>query len=490
MGAEIKRKPPVITIALIVINCLIYFTFQLNDTEDYSRAQDYHSESGLEAIELNAYMDILRDGRPASSRLPDVEDMSPRQHAVFLRKMMRDSDFQDKLERGEIIAADHDDYAAWRDMRRTYMEMLSKAVAWRYGFIPAYPRLETTFTHMFLHGGFDHLFGNMLVLWLVGCIVELGSGRRWFLGIYLPGGLAAVGLFWLFNRHSTIPLVGASGAISAVMGACAVLYGTKKIKIFYSLGFYFGYRSICGLALLPVWIGNELYQLFWGGMSNVAYLAHVGGLVGGALAGAVCLKTHGVAAAEELFHQEVPDRVSPLIEQAMECMGKLQIAEACSRFEKVLQSDPANTTALQQLFSIYGRDPNSVDFHRIADLLLGTLCANRSGHEQACRLYAHYSAAATTQRLSPSVYVRLSTLHAETGRLDVAERIIAALLQSMPDTEGMPAALLKLADAYRRKSLPAKAASCLQRIVSAYPASSAARVAVAALNAQSGQPTP
>jgi membrane associated rhomboid family serine protease len=416
--------------------------------------------------------------------------MFPRQHAIFLRKMMQDSAFQDKLERGEIIAPDHDEYAAWRDMRRTYTEMLSKAVVWRFGFTPAHPRLETTFTHMFLHGGFDHLFGNMLVLWLVGCIVELGSGRRWFLGIYLPGGLAAVGLFWLFNWHSTIPLVGASGAISAVMGASAVLYGTKKIKVFYSLGFYFGYRSIYGLALLPVWIGNELYQLFWGGMSNVAYLAHIGGFIGGALAATICLKTHGVAAAEELFHQDVPDRVSPLIEQAMECLGKLQVADACSLFEKVLQCDPANTTALQQLFSIYGRDPNSPDFHRIADLLLGTLCTDRSGHEQACRLYAQYSAAAKTQRLSPSLYVRLSTLHAETGRFDVSERLIADLLHSMPDTEGLHVALLKLADAYRKKNLPAKAATCLQRIVSAYPASPSARIAVTVLNAQSGQPTP
>jgi membrane associated rhomboid family serine protease len=490
MGAEIKRKPPVITIALIVINCLIYFTFQTNDNENYFKALGYYSESGLETIELNAYMDILRDGQPASSRLPDAQDMLPRQHAIFLGKMMQDSDFQGKLEREEIIAPDHDKYAAWKDMRRTYTEMLSKAVVWSFGFTPAFPRLDTTFTHMFLHGGFDHLFGNMLVLWLVGCIVELGSGRRWFLGIYLPGGLAAVGLFWLFNRYSTIPLVGASGAISAVMGACAVLYGTKKIKIFYSLGFYFGYRSIYALALLPVWIGNELYQLFFGGMSNVAYLAHIGGFIGGALAGAVCLKVHGVVAAEKLFHQDVPDRVSPLIEQAMECMGKLQIADACSLFEKVLQSDPANATSLQQLFSIYGRDPNSPDFHRIADLLLGTLCTDRSGHEQACRLYEQYSAAAKTQRLSPSLYVRLSTLHAEIGRIDVSERIIAALLESMPDTEGLPAALLKLADAYRKKNLPSKAASCLQRIVSAYPASQAGRIAMTALSAQSEQPTP
>jgi len=490
MGAEIKRKPPVITIALIIINCLIYFAFQTNDSENYYKALGYYSESGLGTIELNAYMDILRDGRPASARLPDAQDMLPRQHAIFLGKMMQDSVFQDELERGEIITPDHDEYAAWQDMRRTYTEMLSKVVVWSYGFTPARPRLDTTFTHMFLHGGFGHLFGNMLVLWLVGCIVELGSGRRWFLGIYLPGGLAAVGLFWLFNRYSTIPLVGASGAISAVMGACAVLYGTKKIKIFYSLGFYFGYRSIYALALLPVWIGNELYQLFWGGMSNVAYLAHLGGLIGGALAATVCLKTHGVAAAEKLFHQDVPDRVSPLIEQAMECMGNLQVSEACSLFEKVLQSDPANTAALQQLFSIYGRNPDSADFHRIANLLLGTLCTERSGHEQACRLYEQYSAAAKTQRLSPLLYVRLSTLHVETGRLDVAERIVAALLHSKPDTEGLPAALLKLADAYRKTNLPAKAAVCLQRIVSSYPDSSAGRIAVTALSAQSGQSTP
>jgi membrane associated rhomboid family serine protease len=106
----------------------------------------------------------------------------------------------------------------------------------------------------------------MIFLWLLGCFLEMGCGRIFYLIVYLLSGLAAGGSFWLIYPHSISPHIGASGAIAGMMGAFAVLFGKEKIKIFFSLGFYFGYRQMTAIALLPLWLCNEFYQLFFSGV--------------------------------------------------------------------------------------------------------------------------------------------------------------------------------------------------------------------------------
>jgi len=484
IGTAGKRNPPLLTIALIVVNCIVYFFFQFNDNEQYCRAMDYYMSSGLERVELTAYIDYLRAGRKNMSSLPDVVNMDGALHSRFLRRMLRDTAFQDKLDRQEIITPAQEQFPKWQQMRKVYSERLSSVVFWQYGFRPAYHRPVTFLTHMFLHGGFDHLLGNMIVLWLVGCIVELGCGRLWYPAIYIPGGLAAVCLFWLIYPASIMPLVGASGAIAAVMGAFAVLYGTKKIKIFFSLGFYFGCRQVYGFVLLPFWIGNELYQVFFGGTSNVAYVAHIGGLIGGALIGLVCGKIHGTETAEEMFRQEPPDEISPLIEQAMEKMGTLDLAGARMLLEQVLNKEPANMKALQQLFALERHQPQGAQFHAAAERLLEKLCAGKETNAQACRVYADYGAAAKPQRLSPGLYVKVGLAHAETGLVEETEKIFAVLLRQRPGASGLPAALLKLAGAFRKTNLPDKATACLKAVAAKFPDSPAARIAATALAAR------
>jgi membrane associated rhomboid family serine protease len=78
---------------------------------------------------------------------------------------------------------------------------------------------------MFLHGSAGQLFGNMIFLWIVGCMLEMGLGRLLYTGLYISGGLIAAGGFWLIYMNSKIPVVGASGAIAGLMGAFAVLLG-------------------------------------------------------------------------------------------------------------------------------------------------------------------------------------------------------------------------------------------------------------------------
>jgi membrane associated rhomboid family serine protease len=149
--------------------------------------------------------------------------------------------------------------------------------------------LVTSFTSMFLHGSWAHLLGNMLFLWIFGNNVEDAMGRARYLAFYLVGGLAAsatqtfVTLAFGTDADAAIPNVGASGAISAVLGAYLVLFPQAKVLTL----ILFVLREIPAVLFLGIWF---VFQLVDGGAAlahpeaggGVAFFAHIGGFVFGA----------------------------------------------------------------------------------------------------------------------------------------------------------------------------------------------------------------
>ena len=135
-------------------------------------------------------------------------------------------------------------------------------------------------TSMFLHGGILHLMGNMLFLWIFADNIEatIGSGR--FVLFYLSGGIGAFLFHFFFNMESTLPTVGASGAISAVMGAYLIMFPTSRVKMFF---FFFTFR-ISAFVFLVVWFIQQWLEN-QNDLSNIAYWAHIGGFAVGVLAG-------------------------------------------------------------------------------------------------------------------------------------------------------------------------------------------------------------
>lgn len=179
------RNPPVVTILLILINCFIYFGFQLQDDAGYEAALDFYVDSGLADMEIPAYTSWLEErGRPAQ----DYKGWRQYQMAAF--DMYNDSEFMDDLLAEKVISPDDEAYTHWKDFRAEFEEKLSKVVAWKYGLRPAIHRPVTFFTSMFLHGRFMHLLGNMIFLWMLGCILEMGCGRIVFLISYILLGVA------------------------------------------------------------------------------------------------------------------------------------------------------------------------------------------------------------------------------------------------------------------------------------------------------------
>jgi len=148
----------------------------------------------------------------------------------------------------------------------------------------SYPNpLITLFTSMFMHGGPFHLIGNMFFLWIFGNNVEDTFGHYKFIIFYLFCGLVADMAHIALNYTSLTPTLGASGAISGVMGAYMLLYPHARIHIAY---FYFGPLhkkfDISALYYLGFWIIMQLFYTYLG-LGGVAWYAHIGGFAAGAL---------------------------------------------------------------------------------------------------------------------------------------------------------------------------------------------------------------
>ena len=150
-------------------------------------------------------------------------------------------------------------------------------------------QIDNALLSMFLHGGWAHIGGNMLFLWIFGDNVEDRLGHLRYLLFYLGCGFAAAYAHAFFNPHSTMPAVGASGAIAGVLGAYLFLYPKARILSVVTLGFFIRTVAVPALVYLPFWF---LLQLVSGYLAiartsadaeagGVAFWAHIGGFVAG-----------------------------------------------------------------------------------------------------------------------------------------------------------------------------------------------------------------
>jgi membrane associated rhomboid family serine protease len=173
-------------------------------------------------------------------------------------------------------------------------------LVYQYGAVPAIifddpaRGIPTMFTSMFMHGGIAHIVGNMVFLWVFGDNIEDKFGRVKYIAIYLGWGLAAALLHSVFAVSADggmIPAVGASGAISGILGAYVVMFPKARIYTIITAFFIYTVR-IPVLVYIPFWFALQVIfgvigQLGIGGESSVAYLAHVGGFIAGVATGFV-----------------------------------------------------------------------------------------------------------------------------------------------------------------------------------------------------------
>jgi membrane associated rhomboid family serine protease len=146
----------------------------------------------------------------------------------------------------------------------------------------------TVLTSMFLHGGFMHLIGNMLYLWIFGNNVEDSTGKVRFILFYLLSGVGAAAAHLISAPHSMVPVLGASGAVSGVLGAYLLLFPHARVMTLIPLGLYSRVIYLPSWVLLVLWFGLQVFSGWYTAGSRagaeeggVAFWAHVGGFVAG-----------------------------------------------------------------------------------------------------------------------------------------------------------------------------------------------------------------
>jgi membrane associated rhomboid family serine protease len=254
-----------------------------------------------------------------------------------------------------------------------YSQLMAISVDQRYGFVPARQRLTAYLTSTFLHVSWWHLIGNMWFLWLAGFVLEDAWGRPLYLLVYLAAGAAACQFDAWANLGSTIPSVGASGAIAGLMGAFLIRFPKMKIRMmwFFDLGL-FPFRRFWMRAywLLPIWVLMEI-NYGMGPGDGIGHWAHVGGFIFGAVA-AVALRHSGL---ERKVNRAIEEKIawSPpaAITQANELMEHDRLDEAAAILNDYLATEPESVGGWNLLLGIHWRNHKIPECREAAIKLCG-----------------------------------------------------------------------------------------------------------------------
>ncbi len=170
---------------------------------------------------------------------------------------------------------------------------LNNNAIYNFGVVPAsllgekeayIPSFLTIFSSMFMHGGWMHLIGNMVFLWIFGDNVEDSMGRVKFICFYLLSGIAAALLQAIIDPASEIPMIGASGAIAGVLGAYLILYPRANVNVLFWLFIFITVIRVPAFIVLGFWIIRQYFSAsFSCDAAAVAFFAHIGGIIYGAL---------------------------------------------------------------------------------------------------------------------------------------------------------------------------------------------------------------
>ncbi|MEO9040763.1 MAG: rhomboid family intramembrane serine protease [Gallionella sp.] len=471
------KRPPVVTLLLILINCFVFFVFQAGNERNDEKATRYYFSSDLPKWELNRYAVYLdAKGDPAESM--GFSDMLRKRDVETLPVMEHDAKFMRELHAGLVITPQAPEFSAWTAQRSKYEAMRSFTT--RYVYYVDNPSPVNALTSAFMHASFGHLFGNMAVLFLVGFLVESVVGKALFALAYIVSAFVAVFTFSLTAHGGGY--LGASGAIAGVMGLYTVIFGLRKIDFFYSLGFYFDYVRAPAIALLPLWLGNELYQFFSEQGAQIAYMAHFGGLLSGATMGmlyrwrrpALIESNHEIAESKEMDGKA--------FQRGMDYLGAMEFRKALDVFKALQEKHPQDTNLVRLIYRAAKSDPSSADYHRAALRLLALPEMDAATSDQTHVIFQEYmNSAKPVPKLGHDLVARLSKRFAGSGYCDDAEKLASFLRGSAPLHVELPAVLLALARGYFREQRKDKFDEILHALISQFPQSKEAEAATGML---------
>lgn len=460
------KRPPWMTLGLILACFLVFVFYQGDDDRLANEALDAYLKANLQALEAPAYEDYLQ----RKIRLEGEEDLVPQlqgfntlqeqnEQIWIAATLLFDNEFyQYLLDNRDLIWAS-DQRRAWMAQRsEIQQQFVNRLSANQLGLVPAELSLYTLVTYQFLHGGWGHIIGNLVFLFLLGFTVEKALGAARFLLAYLACGAISGLVFTAFSLGSTVPLVGASGSISGLMGMYVAIYGLQKIRFFYFVGVYFNYFRAPALAMLPVWLGKEVYDYWFAGATGIAYMAHAGGLLAGA--GLVWLLGKSWLQVREEFYQpeedEQDERFTTGYAQAMASLGRMEFDMARQQFEALREHYPDRIVLLEHLYKLAKLRPDLPAYRHYARELMNESLTRRQP-ERTIEIWAEYMKLGESHApLDPEDHNRVLFTCLRNDDLKSAERAFERL-RSAGDQSLADEACRLLAEEFGKRQLAPKA---------------------------------
>ncbi len=415
------RRLPWVTIALIV-SCFVVFLFTDTSTDHleeraiaFEEAADYwrehaHLEAPPEIREHVAY-DVMPNQR--SQYLATLPDYSPYPPETPQERAAQQAEF-DALVDAALgnTAKDPDTLSDFE----------------RWGVIPSDSSPITYFTYMFLHGGWFHLIGNLFFLLLAGPPIEDRWGRAGFAGFYVGAGVFAALFYSALSSDSSLPMVGASGAIAGVLGAFLVRLWNTQIRFAYFfmvlLRPYWGTFEAPAWAMLSLWFGNELLQAWaWDSMgieASVAYWAHVGGFVAGV---GTAFAVRATKFEERFVDPTVEAQITkytanPVLEEAMRLREAGEVGDALTLLQTEWERAPDEPIALAYWDAALGCAQPELAAPALAAAV--EMAAKNGEHELAMRHWSELSDHVPTALVAPATLMRFVPLLLEENQRDRA----------------------------------------------------------------------
>ncbi len=332
----------------------------------------------------------------------------------------------------------------------------------KWGFIPAKKTLIGLITHMFLHGDWLHLLGNLFFLYLTGPFIEDVWGRPIYIVFYLIVGAFSALMFAAHYPHFNGPLIGASGAISGVMGAFLIRYWKIKIKFFYIFTVLIrGTFEAPAWLMLPLWLGLELLNARTmdavdpQGGGGVAHWAHIWGFAFGAIVG-IGMKLARVE--EKYVHPKIESLMTyvnenlQLHEDAVQLRMAGQVDEAYNLLLGAVQNDPTyqdNVEALWDTGQMLGREPEAARF--LIRLMENEIRNNQ--YDAALHHYRQLKEKIPDPQIGSQSKITLMECLCQRAEPGEAKELAQELLKTI-DLNSPPGLLLRFAAAAMQLSLP------------------------------------
>ncbi len=421
---------PFACVLLVILQTVFFFTLQFDGINVEPKEVKYYFQSELNVIEFPLYVRFLQRfiaNEMFSDKLDKIFTGNLPANEVYW--MQRDDAFFQTYLKSDDLPLNSLYYMKWQEKRREYLQLLKNDNVQEYGFKSAEPFNVSILSNLFVHANFFQFVANVFFLLVTGVVIEGSIG---FLGViicYFLGGAVMISTYCLLAPFTLIPLFGASGAVAGLVGMLSVLYGFKKVPLY-----YFNLKGIhsvemVGILFLPLWLIIQWILFIYTSCNLINLLSQMAALIEGALLAFLILRMRKISMSAEKYKHKADD-LQGRLNEAMDEIAVVNYANAKIILYRLLDEYPQNKDIYFQIFSIAKKNPASQEYHNIVHKIFLLNDNSKTTMAMVNLVFNNYVRyAQPTMKFDLETFFSLLQRFRKAGYYEDAEKILGLLLK-------------------------------------------------------------